>query len=352
MATLVDTLQDARYDAYIRRWRQTVAADANKEGIMQVICLLREIQERLDLTKADLKRELGIDARALDKLLADSDDDPWRLDRDVLHRLFLFAHEHGFEQPFRVEPNPIWKDFEDSEGARIFRGTRKSDVPVESHLLRYLERLHSEKTHSTTTFDGVEEAMKLSNCVFIGSPKASPASEIALARLWDAEPFDDQSKNRGRIPIHFLGMRPEQKPTSALLEESTRHGFNIQCPGVNGRSYLKVDWLPLEKYAPYKGSGQDAAILVICRQPLGTKENVTTILIAGYTGLSTLVAAQEITSKKIPDLKAEEHPGQPCFAALKFRFRKKPQYRRSLDNLRTAEEGSAKWAPPWGSFFS
>lgn len=315
---------------------------------MRVLCTLGEIQDELGMKKADLERELGMDSRTVDKLIADSPDDPWRLDRDMLHRYFLFARAHGFE-PFRVEPHAIWERFQDSQ-ATIFRGPKKADVPVENHLVKYFERLRCEVNTSTTP-EGIEEAMRERNCVVIGSPKGNKASEIALALLWDAKPFQGDSKNREKIPICFLGMDAEHAGSSALLQESSRHGFDIKIPGSEQRGYLKVDWLSPDKFGPYRGSGQDAAVLVVCNRPMGAEKDVTTIVIAGYTGLATLVAAQEATSPKIPDLKAGR-PGEPCFAVMKFRYKKRRQQNQSpADNLRVVEEGSTVWAPPWSSVF-
>lgn len=319
-----------------------------REGrLMRVLCTLREIQEELGLTTAELQRELVMDARTIEKLIADTDSDSWRLNREALHRLVLFAHSHGFDA-FRIEPDKIWRNFENSE-AIILRGPKKADIPVESHLVRYFESLNCEVTSSIASSD-IEETMKHHNCVIIGSPSANPACEVGLALLWRAEPFNGEPENCNKIPVSFLGMRTERKGPSALLQESTRHGLQIRSPGSRERRYLKVDWLPPEKYAPSTVSGQDAAVLVVCHQPIGTQENVTTIVIAGYTGLATLVAAQEVTHKTIPELRPEETPGQPSLAALKFRYKKRRKHR-ALNHLRTLEEGSVTWAPPWQEFF-
>ena len=319
--------------------------------------MLRVIQEALDLTKVELQRELDMDRRTIDKLIADTEDDPWRLDRGALHRYFLFAHSHGYD-PFQIEPHEIWKSFKDSE-ATIFRGPNKADVPVENHLVKYFERISCEVNTTISSADPTEEAviretMREQNCVIIGSPKANPASEVVLSLLWQAEPFKEDVGNREKIPISFLGMHRERKEPSALLQDGARHGIYIRTPESRERKLLKVNWLPLEKFGPHKGSGQDAAVLVGCYQPMGTEKEVTTIVIAGYTGLATLVAAQEVTYKEIPELRPEEMPGRPCLAALKFRYKKRPQsqYKRALDNLRSFEEGSSKWAPPWHEFFS
>jgi hypothetical protein len=312
--------------------------------------MLREIQNELKLTRADLERVLGMDPRTIDKLLADTDEDPWRLDRGMLHRLLLFAHERGFDA-FQIEPHPIWRSFENRDDILIFRGSNRTDAAIEDHLVKYFSKIKSDKTQSTTEPAGVAEAMRTRNCVIIGSPKANPASEIALTLLWGARPFDAEVENCDRIPIHFLGMTPDHdQKTSALLQESSRHGFNIQLRNAKGQNYLRVDWLPREKYGPFAGSGQEAAVLVACRRPLGTSENVTTVIIAGYTALSTLVAAQEATYKKIPDLRIEDHPGQAEFAILRFRYNKRPERRNSI-GLRTPEEGSTLWGPPWEGFF-
>jgi hypothetical protein len=284
-----------------------------------------------------------MDSRMVDKLLLDSEAHPWRLDRDSLNRYIIFAHEHGFE-PFRVEAGAIWSPFARSE-VSVFRGPCRSDIRVEDHLAKFLRRLDC-KIESASISGDVEKDLRERNCVIIGSPKANPASEIALALLWQAEPFNANKDNRSKIPISFLGMSMEHG--SALLVESTRHG--ILLPGSTGNCYLKVDWLPPEKFGPYVGLGRDAAILVVCHRPLGTERDVTSIVIAGYTGLATLVAAQELTRKTLPDIKPEENPGTPCLAALKFAYKKRRQYRRSLDNLRSFKEGSAQWAPPWNDF--
>jgi hypothetical protein len=315
---------------------------------MRVLCLLREIQERTGLTKAELEQELDMDPRTINKLLEDSDKEPWRLDRDALHRYLLFAHDRGADA-FRVEADPIWRTFEKSERVLILRGPGRADVSVEDHLIKYFGRLRA-RSHTTTSDQGVEEAMRSQNCVFIGSPKANPASEHAFALLWGVEPFDSRAKKRDRIPVHFLGMNAETP--SALLRENGKHGLSVQVPGAGERSYLKVDWLPPEEYAPYQGVGQDAAVLAVCHRPLGTQENVTTIVIAGYTGLATLTATKQATFKKIPDLLPAATPGQPCFAVVRFQYKKRRHYRGvSLDDLRAAVEDSATWGPPWDGFF-
>jgi len=316
---------------------------------MRVICTLREIQEELGLSKSDLERELKMDSRTIDKLLVDSAGDPWRLDREMLHRYFHFAHSHGFD-PFRFEPQAMWRTFQNSE-VTIYRGPKKADVPVENLLVRYFERLHCE-IHSSTSPEGLEEAMRERNCVVIGSPKANEASEIALSLLCGCKPFTPQAKNRERLPVLFFGMATDGDRPSVLLQESSRHGIGLRPANAIERKFLRVDWFPIEKFGPYQGEGQDAAVIVACNRPLGTERDVTTIVIAGYTGLATFVAAQEAAYMEIPDLQPDAQPGQPCFTAMKFQYKKRKQTRQSLDNLRKLVQGSVEWGPPWEDFFS
>jgi len=75
-------------------------------GVGDVQCMLRQIQEELGLTKADLSGELRMDHRTIDKMLADAEENPWHLDRGALHRYIAFAHSHGFE-PFRVRTHAV-----------------------------------------------------------------------------------------------------------------------------------------------------------------------------------------------------------------------------------------------------
>ncbi|MFL6264348.1 MAG: hypothetical protein ACJ76Y_32065 [Thermoanaerobaculia bacterium] len=311
--------------------------------------MLGEIMDDLALSKADLVKELGVHPKTLDKLLVDGEKDNWRLDREALYRYLLFAHAHGFDA-FRIAPHPIWRTFENDQNIRIFRGSNKADGPVEVFLTNYLERLHG-MTLASTESDGIEKAMKQHNCVIIGSPKANAASEIALALLWGAQPFVAAPQNQDQVPVHFLGMKQEHPQPSAILIDSSRHGIDVRIPKSLRRNFVKVDWLPSGKYEPSTKDGQEAAVLVACHRPLGTEKDVTTIIIAGYTGTSTLEAAHEVTYKKIPDLDPSIAPGEPCFAVLKFIFRKRAQRRASSRSLRSPKEGTAIWGPPWEGFF-
>lgn len=313
---------------------------------MRVVCTLRRIKEQAGLLDADLVRELRMHPRTVQKLLADSEEQVWRLDRAALHRLILFTHSQGGAHAFEVIPHPIWRTFvARQDEIAVFRGTRSSDAPIEEFLNRYLAQIgsHDARLKMPTTCEEVKEAMMRSNCLFIGSPKANPASEMALALLWGAEPFNDQAANRARIPIQFLGMAPEHVATSAVLRAGAWHGFEIKTRSADQPRLFPVDWFLPEIYGSYRGPIKDGAVVAACLQPLGTREPVATVVIAGYTGLSSMLVAHEAAYGSLPDFDPQTAPGRPRYALMRVSYQKRGENIRSTDITRIVEEDEVKW---------
>lgn len=314
---------------------------------MKVFCNLGAIMEAHGFSKADLQRELGMDNRAITKLLLDNEKNSWRLDRETFYRLALFAHAQGFEA-FRIVPHPMWQTFHEAqEEITIFRGTRSSDAPIEEFLVRYLHQLNSRNIQSTTAHVDVEQAMREKNCLFIGSPKANPASEMALALLWGAKPFDPSPKNYAHLPFHFIGMTPEHDfSESALLKAGPWHGFELMLPGKSPK-LLKLEWLPSDRYARHRGPLTDGAVITACYQPLGTQKHVTTIIISGYTGLSSMFAAGEAAYRALPDFNPENTPRDPWFTILRFSYDKRRDFPWSSEIARIVKQESLDWTGPF-----
>lgn len=316
---------------------------------MKVVCTLRRIQDQFGLSTADLERELRVHPRTVRKLLADTEKQGWRLTRAVLHRLILFAHSHG-SQAFEVVPHPIWRTFvARQDEIAVFRGTRGSDAPIEDLLNDYLAQLgsHNARLNIPATCEQVQDAMVRLNCLFIGSPKANPASEMALALLWGAKPFQDQARNRARIPVQFLGMAPDHDfGTSALLRAGTWHGFELKASSAGRPRLLGVDWFEPEVYRSYRGSIKDGAVVAACHQPLGTDKPVTTIVIAGYTGLSSMLAANEAAYRSLPEFDPQGTPGNPWYTVMQASYEKRVDQLHSTDANRIVKEGSIEWTAP------
>jgi hypothetical protein len=327
-----------------------------QEESVRVKCCLHEFINNNEKGKkwsmAALCKEFGdLDRRTLVKLIEDREGKPWSLDRDKLYKYMMFAQRNGFS-PFSIEWHPVWRTFENSKDPIvIIRGPGGVDASVEVLLRDHFRQLHS-ATEAQLANGNVENIMISRNCVIVGSPKLNPACEIAMARLWGAEPYDSRKANRDRIPVHFLGIKPEPATRgSSILEESSRYGLNVQPPGEKKRRFVRMDWIPQERFESATGKGQDAATVVSCFRPLGTEAEVTTIIIAGYTGLATLVAAQQATNEKLPEFDPNEDPGRPCFSILKFGYEKHPRRGRSSYDLRSCEKGTEVWGPPWPEAF-
>lgn len=303
---------------------------------------LRENED--EWPKKAVAKELGMDVRSLMKLAADRPDDPWTLSRAALYRYIAFSARHDFP-PFAVEQHPIWSTFKNRKDPIVLlRGSYGADALVEVQFGQHF----GAGAVKAQTSDGsdVEALMKEQNCIVIGSPKRNPSSEVALARLWGAEPYDALPGNRNRIPIHFLGMQPEPEDRhSALLRSGNRYGLDIQLPNETKRQFLEVDWVPPDRYGTKRTvAGQDAAAVVACFRPFGTERNVTTIVVAGYTGRATLFAAKQLIEEALPDFDPSVAPGQPHLSVLRFEFNE----RAVREHNKLVSRG---WGPPWPEEF-
>src|SRR6476469_8649604 len=98
--------------------------------------------------------------------------------------------------------------------------------------------------------------------------------------------------------------------------------LELQC-GNSQPELLKVDWLPPERYASFRGRLHDGAALAVCYQPLGTQKQVSSIVIAGYTGLSSMLAAEEAAYKLPefdPEFDPEKTPGDPWYTVMRCSY--------------------------------
>src|SRR6476659_627209 len=96
---------------------------------------------------------------------------------------------------------------------------------------------------------------------------------------------------------------------------------------------------------PLSGELHDGAALAVCYQPLGTQKQVSSIVIAGYTGLSSMLAAEE-AAYKLPEFDPEKTPGDPWYTVMRCSYHKRRDYPRSTEITRIVEPGSVKWTPP------
>jgi len=315
---------------------------------MRVVSHVRQLTEDLEWSHEDLARALSIQPPSAKKLI--DDDHTFRLGRKTLHKLMLLAFENGYEQgPFEVRHHEIWDTFQGAP-ATIYRVNDTWDARVEGRFRQFLAHLDCvpELGNAQGTLSAIEATMRSTNCVFIGSPKANPASELALALLCQAKPFDSTAGNRRRMPFQLLGKTERHKQVgSAVLAPGTWTGITV---GATRRNRVRVDWLPEEVFwGRSTETGQDAAAVVACRQRVGTEAPVTSIVISGYTGLATEQAAEALIRGEPPiSLEQLQDLGHPATAIYAFKFKKR-SYRgnRRIKEVRRILPDSGHWYPPW-----
>lgn len=305
----------------------------------------------LGITNAALAKEIGIDVRSVEKLRRNSG---WRLTKRAFDDLMLWAFEHGYpEGLFLIRQHPIWSGFQNAP-IKVFRSTPFWDAKLEGVLTSFFHKLGGKWTTEIDCDNAgsIQKAMSTCNCVFIGSPKSNVATEVALSLFWNARPFDADERNRRQLPLQFLGMKPRKGTSSAFLAGGTRHGFLLRLPDQPEPSFLRVDWRTPQRYRAYSGDGTDAAVLVACRKPLAAKKQVSSVVVAGYTGRATYLAGKGATTKEIP-IREEDlaNSATPQIAAFKYDYKKlKDRGKKSLTNQRKPDLDSFQWGPPWEGF--
>jgi hypothetical protein len=318
---------------------------------MRVVCNLAELLKLAGLRRSDLRKKLGvdIDARTVRKICDGASD--WRLDRDQLFALIAFADEH--ERPlFEVRAPAVWKTFEHSE-ARVFRCTRSADAAVESHISKFFEHIGCAHELKVDCEDRayLQESIDEHNCLIVGAPIAHPASEIVLAGLWGAKPFDSSRLNRGKVALQFVGRKSDGGRESVFVADGSAHALVIHS-GKQRR--INVDWYGADTFKAAKGTGSDAAAIVARRRTNREGRQVTTLVVAGYRGHATIAAARALTQQESPITDSElNEKVEPIVAVYRYIFRKRPTHTGTRGSTLLEEvAGSGMWLPPWGHLYA
>jgi hypothetical protein len=312
-----------------------------------------ELMSALGVDDKAVASELGINLAHVQRLR----DDSWTtIKRSELQKLLCWGHKHG-HAVLSVQPSPVWRTLPGSEVC-LLRGTDRSgnalasDSMVESKLL---EELSGEGCRVRIVAgpdvdeSSVRDLMKSKNCIFIGSPKHNRATEIALAALWDLSPFDPREGNRKKSPILFR-WEPDKDRRSAFdgdIHGSVKPGIYVSVAGRRGqRSLLHVpaDWRSTREYSRWTGRGRDAGVLVVCNRPLGTDQDVTSIVLAGFSGFATLEMTADLVGDGLRIESNDARPGVPTMRILVAPYRKSAARRDSRVRI---SKGRRWIAPPW-----
>jgi hypothetical protein len=316
---------------------------------MRVVSHVAKLAADLEWSEDDLGRALGIDPRSAQKLITDT---KWELRRETLHKLLLLGFHHGFERGvFEVRHHELWDTFKAAE-ATIYRADLTWDSRVETSIREFLAHLECASTIASAaqTQEEICETMRTRNCIFVGSPKANSATEVALTLLDGAQPFDPGQANRERVTVTLIGRSERHRDgQSAVLSPGSSCAILLRVPARRTPIRVKVDWLLDEDFKGPGRTGQDAAAVVVCRKPLNAEAQVTTIVICGYSGLATHQAADDLMHGEPPiTLEQLDRGGTPIPLVYTFQYKKRAfRGGRSLDALKSVVPKSGQWMPPW-----
>ena len=219
-----------------------------------------------------------------------------------LRRLAVWAASRGFQLP-TLRPSPVWRRFQNSS-VRIFRAGNRWDTIAENTIQNFLHDLDSEAKlfEGEITQSAVASAMHSGNCVFIGSPKTSRATEIALSLLFGIVP--SRRKIAVTAPIRFTWVDvTDERPFTRLPSKDQTAGLEVL--GSDGWNSFDADFLGTPNFRAYEGTGRDVGLVAVVSGPLESKREVTTLFVAGYSGFSTAELAVEIPRDGLPLIQYE-----------------------------------------------
>lgn len=322
----------------------------------QVEFRLRDAMDRLEVPIAELARQLHINPDQISRLRAGTWTD---ITREQVQRLLLWADKNEITDLISIVPHPIWLTFPGS-AVSIFIGSgsggdgdvQEPDARASDELIRFCKQdrcttfVHAHGLPNTgddvsAFVNKIRDSLRTRNCIFVGGPRQSPASEVAIASLWGSTPFAERGPNAGKAPFEFVYPSwPDGKAGSSFA--STRsHSRELKLKMGSAKN-LRVPFLAEDEWYRWKGLAWDFGVAVICRRPLGTKADVTTIVLAGLGGLATWAVTCGLTrdlylpSREVAD-------DRPVFRVMCARFKKTT----GRDNRTLLPEGSRWVAPPW-----
>ncbi len=307
----------------------------------------------LSLDERTLAKELGINLAHVRRL----HDGSWSsISRSDLQAVMSWAKKHD-RQVLTVEPSPLWQTLPESD-VLLVRGLDddgnplRSDSQVEALLVGslkdagcHVDIVVSDKISSVE----VEQAMQERNCIFIGSPKHNQASEHSMAAMFGLKAGDLSAANVRRAPFEFVLDEESRRPSAFCNAKSSGGaiGVRIRTSGAKSGSsghLMRVDYHAAAGPVRAKNKGNDVGVLVVCRQPLGTSQNVTTIVLAGYSGFATQDMAQDIVADGLRIEKRDVLPGQPVIRVLAAKFKKTT---RRFEERERVLKGRRWYGPPW-----
>lgn len=261
------------------------------------------LEGHLEIANAtDFEKRFGLPRARVDQL----EDDTWyELARGHLFKLLALESEVRKDHPdfvfFRLEPNPLWETFANAGGVGL------TGIDLENQPVRIDLNLVAAFSNAGITLPAppagvsVTDLMRTKNCVIVGSPKCNAATETALNALFPTDP--------PAIAFHW----PHWGDTREETRISKRGPHRINFIDQRGEMRHEDDHSP---------NGPVGA-LVVCRCPLQTAADVTTIIAAGCTRYGTLQIVQDLLSGDVHVPRSHVQRGQPQVLILMAKDRGK-----------------------------
>jgi len=301
-----------------------------------------------DLTPEELRRQLATRGLRLKpaRLQEFIDGTFVSIRRREAEVLMNWCHDQGGHFFDRVE-STAWRTFTANVKTVLFSGCDdrgaplKNDLKVQEYVHTFLEERSCRVLPPQTGIDDittVRRAMRAHNCVFIGSPKSNPASEIALALMFQALPFNSSSENRSKMRLRFRSahwpsrvgdyasidlVEPGSSEGLVLRPEEWGEEFSRQARAQrdagSGRvqgsppseEILRVPWRPFDEFCRAAGRSFEAGAIVVAHRPLGATRDVTTMVLAGYSAYSTRQIAHDLARDLVGFADVSTQVGRP-----------------------------------------
>ncbi len=137
-----------------------------------------------------------------------------------------------------------------------------------------------------TTFRELMDSLKRRSHILIGSQRVNYLLECFVAALFGCRPFAPSDGDPPRVPFHHV-YRPADHPVPSCFGGRTLPGRTEAHPG-----FYYLDESGVWKGVPWERDRQDAAIVIVSRDPRG---GGVLLAVFGFSGRATMSIGRHIT---------------------------------------------------------
>lgn len=279
-------------------------------------------------SKQAAAREIGISPGKLDKIINDDWD---YITRDAIERV---ADRCGLEvcQVFEFVPSDFWRQIESGKRCTFLRGSRPAGTgsptagvpPHDLEATSIIERLFSSFAQEVqATFpeflerdEDILAQARNQSCIVIGSPKSNRATEVLLSRFFGAKPFDQRPANRRKVPFGFSWLDDSWTAENSTLayprqpSAGKHREAGIFLKALRGDKCVPADYHSADDFRTLSTpAGRDCGLVFVANKPFQTREDIKLIVLAGFSGIGTIAAAQAVVQdfRDLEPMPKDEH---------------------------------------------